>query len=249
MKKKLAWLLAMCMTLQLSAVSVYAEDGVKGMPDTAAGSIADQSGGEGSQEEQQTTDPSSGTDNQDQTEDGDISGEGVQGNETDEGTDQDTGRKSGTDSEKEGSRDVNSEDQDSGQKRGNLSIELTCNLPISDVQTRIGQISAVLSKDGSEAARESFAGKDGSTGKGSADIKGLETGIYQLQISGGGFAYSQDIEIQAVNQQIRLVDMTVFIEESAAHAGTYAYGDMNGDGIVDGYRPFAAFERNQRNFQ
>lgn len=234
MKKKLAWLLAVCMTLQLSAVSVYAEDGVPGTPDTAAGSAAESGGGGSGQGEQQDAVLNDGQDDPDQAEDGNVSGESTPENGPNEGTGQDTDRKAGDEAEEKDSRDVNSDEQFSGQKQGNLSVELTCSLPVLDVQTRIGQISAVLSKDGTEAAREGFTVKDGGTGKGSADMNGLEEGTYQLLISGGGFVYSQDIEIQAANQQVRLVDMSAFIKESAAHPGTYAYGDVNGDGAVDG---------------
>lgn len=229
MKKKLAWLLAMCMTLQLSAVNVYAEEGVLRTPDTAAGTIADTIGKDVGSGEQTGTDLADG---QEGTDPADGSLEDQSGNEQEEGKDPGVDQKEKDAANEKDTAAAASEDQDSGQKQGNLSVELTCNLPVTDVQTRIGQISAVLLKDGTEAVRKDFTAKDGSTTKGTVDLNGIEEGTYLLQINGGGFVYGQEIEIQAMNQQIRLVDMTAVIE-GAAHPGTYGYGDVNGDGAVD----------------
>ena len=229
MKKKLAWLLAMCMTLQLTAVNVYAEEGVLRTPDTAAGTIADTIGKDAGSGEQTGTDLADG---QEGTDPADGSLEDQSGNEQEEGKDPGVDQEEKDAANEKDTAAAASEDQDSGQKQGNLSVELTCNLPVTDVQTRIGQISAVLLKDGTEAVRKDFTAKDGSTTKGTVDLNGIEEGTYLLQINGGGFVYGQEIEIQAMNQQIRLVDMTAVIE-GAAHPGTYGYGDVNGDGAVD----------------
>ena len=206
MKKKLAWLLILCLTLQLSTATVCAEDS------GAADSGLEITAGE---EEQPEADVS---------EEDLVSEEKTAEDETAE--EKETQAKS----EDETGIKIPS---DEGPKSGSLSVELVCTLPIAQMETHLEAVHAVLFRDNMEAARVAFTVQNEESGKASAEIKGLAEGAYRLEIGGAGFAYGQDIEIRPMNQQIRLTDMTAVIDGESAHPGTYSYGDLNDDGTVD----------------
>lgn len=207
MKKKLVWLLILCMALQLPPATVYAEEGA-GVADSGSETLT----GEEEQPEEE---------------------ESVQEPVSKEKTAEDQTPDEGAEMEPQSEPEDVSESRialDEGQKSGSLSVELVCTLPVLDMETRLEAVNIVLFRDNMEADRETFTVQ---SGKATAEIKGLEEGTYRMEIRGAGFAYGQDIEIRPMNQQIRLTDMTAVIDEESAHPGTYSYGDLNDDGSVD----------------
>lgn len=180
MKKKLAWLLAVCMVLQLSSFTVFAEEVQNNTGpaavETVTDSGSDHTGPEGKDGDIDSTDQE-GTP---QIEGGDVTLDGTEKKDNKEGT----GSVSVEDAEGE-------ERMSDHQQTGNLSVELTCNLPVSDIQTRLEGASAVLIQDGMEAASAGFAAPDAENGKAWAEFTGLSVGTYELRIAGGGFACLQ----------------------------------------------------------
>lgn len=231
MKKKLAWLLVLCMVLQLQAVTVYAE-GEQEVP----GAVMSEMSPDNS--EPATDQAGQGENTADTVQDGSAQ---TEGGETVQGTEgeNDIPKASGAvdsktpEAEEPGTGNIEEGPEGEEQKFGNLSIELTCTMPIAGITSRLGEITAALTQDGVEISRESFTVQNEEEGKASAQIENLEAGTYDLFITGGGFSYSQRIDIQSMNQQIKLVDMTAVINTETAHPGTYGYGDVNGDGIID----------------
>lgn len=222
MKKKLAWVLAMCMVLQLSSFTVFAEEGQGGSEPAGVEIVTDND---------EWTTASGG-------QAGELAGTGEEGIAQPEGEetalDETENRTEGPGADLiQGEDTAEMKMAPNRQRTGNLSIELTCNLPIAELQTRLESISAILTQEGSEAASAGFTVSGTDNGRAGAEINGLAEGTYELQIIGGGFAYSQSIEIQPMNQKIRLVDMTASIGQESAHPGTFRYGDVNGDGAVD----------------
>ena len=61
-----------------------------------------------------------------------------------------------------------------------MSIELTCNLPIAELQTRLESISAILTQEGSEAASAGFTVSGTDNGRAGAEINGLAEGTLSL---------------------------------------------------------------------
>lgn len=236
MKKKLAWLLVVCMILQLSAVTVYAE-GETNIP----GTVTDESmSGEGETAADQGVQDENTADTGQEGNDSAEDAESGLGMEDENGLLQDSGTvepeavqnaEEGENKAEDGGIPENTDG--SGPHVGNLSVELVCTLPVSGIVSRLGEMKVVLAQGGTEISGGSFTVQNEEEGKASAQIENLPEGTYDLLVLGGGFAYSQSIDIQHANQQIRLVDMTAVIDTETAHPGTYGYGDFNSDGFVD----------------
>ncbi len=236
MKKKLAWLLVVCMILQLSAVTVYAE-GETNIP----GTVTDESmSGEGETAADQGMQDENTADTGQEGNDSAEDAESGLGMEDENGLLQDSGTvepeavqnaEEGENKAEDGGIPENTDD--SGPHVGNLSVELVCTLPVSGIVSRLGEMKVVLAQGGTEISGGSFTVQNEEEGKASAQIGNLPEGTYDLLVLGGRFAYSQSIDIQHANQQIRLVDMTAVIDTKTAHPGTYGYGDFNSDGFVD----------------
>lgn len=203
MRRRLAWLLAVCMAVQLPLTTVYAEE--QKAPDAHVAIESEQEA------------PGQGTKAPDKV--------GEENGRTASDSNQ---VKAEPEPAKEDTTDAAQKDN-----HGALSIEMISTLPIADIQSRLQKVSAVLTKEGTEVARESFTSADNAQGRAFAELKDLAPGTYKVQVAGGGFTYLQDIDIQSSNQQIKLVDMTTVIDMNQAHPGTFGYGDVNGDGVLD----------------
>lgn len=208
MRKKLAWLLILCMTLQLSSATVYAEEEGAKAPELSTETVT----GEQEQPEVDTPVEDGGPEEAPEAE---TAGEAEQAQD-------------GVVDEEQ----VNTMSEPE-EKLGNVAVELACSLPIADLKARLERVKVVLYHENTEAARGNLAVSGKEDGKASVEFKGLAEGNYRLELAGVGFAYSQNIDVQAMNQQIRLVDRTAVIDKEAAHPGTYIYGDINEDGALN----------------
>lgn len=208
MRKKLAWLLILCMTLQLSSATVYAEEEGAKAPEVSTETVT-------GEQEQPEVDTSVEDGEPGEVPEAETVGEAEQ---TQDGS---------VDEEQ-----VNTMSE-LGEKLGNVAIDLTCSLPIADLKARLERVKVVLYHENTEAARGNLAVSEKEDGKASVEFKGLAEGNYRLELAGAGFAYSQNIDVQVMNQQIRLADRTTVIDKEAAHPGTYIYGDINEDGALN----------------
>lgn len=118
---------------------------------------------------------------------------------------------------------------------GNLSIQMTCSLPIADFDARINNnvTARLATENNTTVATGEFTALSGEKQIALSEMENIPTGTYHLEIKGGGFCHRQEIEIQEMNQKIELTDMMTAITQPSSSQGTYGYGDLNGDNVLD----------------
>lgn len=121
---------------------------------------------------------------------------------------------------------------------GGLEVEMIFSLPLENVKPADMNLNAVVNgKSGRKSAQFTMEETESLVKKASASFRDLEPGSYELTVTGSRFeTYTQTVEVKAMNQQVKLNNTyrDTAIIEADRHPGVMGYGDIDGNGKIDG---------------